>query len=127
EGRTQFKAKAHNLRLAHSDKRRDDLNSSFLRAGAYHLVESVVVGWAAIRIPRAILLDRSNVNLGRTQHFCPANRHREKMRVAEWDVGHRNIMTDCCRFRHGNAGIRQCRTSDGAQSLVANDKPITDT
>src|SRR5208283_3450196 len=81
----------------------------------------------AVRIARAILLHRANVDVLRTQHFGPAHRRRQEMRVADRYVGNRYLLSDLgASFRNGDLLIRQCRAADGAEKRRPNQQPVAD-
>src|SRR5436305_7710504 len=67
EGRAQLEATADDLSLAECDERRGDCDVRGLGADADNQVESVIVLGAAIRVAGAVLRDRADVDLFRSQ------------------------------------------------------------
>src|SRR5438105_2432006 len=74
EGRAQLQAAADDLRFTECDERGGDLDASLFGAHTDHLVESLVVLRAAVGVAGAVLRDRADVNLVRSQHLSPADR-----------------------------------------------------
>src|SRR4051812_11752296 len=94
QGSAQFKAAPDDLSLTECDERRGDLDASLFRAHSDHLIKSVVVLRTAIGVAGAVLCDRADVDLLRTEHLGPADRCGKKMRVAERHVGDGNLFAD---------------------------------
>ena len=88
-------------------------------------VEGLVIGRAAVRISRTVLLDSANIDFFRSQHLGPTDRDREKMGIAEGDVSDRDVVADGVRLGHGDIGIGQGRASDGAQGFVSHQQAVT--
>src|ERR1700730_15401676 len=100
EGSAQFKAKANDLCLPQMDQWRDDFYFTFLCPCLDDLVEGPIVCRATIGVARTVLLDGSYVNLFRAQHLGPTHRNRQKMSVAEGNVGDRDVFPDGMTFRN---------------------------
>src|ERR1700751_2196514 len=105
ERRIQFKAEGDNLLLAKMDKRRGNFDASIARAGADEFAKCLIIRRPAVGIARTVLLHRADENGAGAEDFRPAYCGREEMRVAKWDVGHRNGFADRLmlrRFGHGD-------------------------
>src|SRR5215471_10978630 len=110
--------------FAQGNQGRNNFDLPLFCALADDLVESVIVGWATIGIPRAILLDRANINLPRSPDLSPAYCHREKMGIPEGDVRDRDRVTQSVGLGNRDACVRQRRSAYRLQSLVANQQAI---
>src|SRR6476660_2728862 len=112
EGCAQFKATADDLRLTHGDQRSNNSNTSLFSSSADDLVERLIISRSAIRIPRTVLFDCTNLDFFRAQYFRPAHCDREKMRIAKGNVGDWDVLPNSMRFGHRNFVVRQSRPTD---------------
>src|SRR5579871_1316311 len=127
----QFDATPDDLIFPEFDHRSDDFDSRFgTRALANHVLKGAVILGTAIGIPGTVFGHRADVDFAGPDGFGPAHGDAEKMRVAERHVSDRDLAAAraaCGRgeliFRHGNALVGECRTTDGAEIVELNDEP----
>ena len=110
--------------FAKGNQGRHYIDFSFFGPGMNDPVEGLVIGRAAVRISRTVLLDGANIDFFRSQHLRPTDRDREKMGIAEGDVSDRDVVADGMRLGDGDIGIGQCRASDGAQGFVSHQQAV---
>src|SRR5260370_2558107 len=126
--RTKLKAQAHNFGLAQADERGDDLDGSLFRASLDHAVERFIIRRTAIGIAGTVLLNSANEDLPRSQHFGPAYGDGQEVRVAKGHIGDRDVVargvTGVAGSGHGDVFVSEGRTSDGAQSLIADNEVV---
>src|ERR1700693_5117070 len=79
----QFNSQPDDLAFAHCDQRGFDPNLPVLGAHLDELIECVIVGGPAVRIPRTVLLYCPDKHRLRAQHLRPAYRRRKEMSIAE--------------------------------------------
>src|ERR1700722_20049681 len=88
----QFDAAPDDLAFLQLDDRRDDVDLRFrARAFANRVLKGAVILGTAVGIAGAVFGDCTDIDRIGADGFGPADGDGKKMRVAEWDVGDRNI------------------------------------
>jgi hypothetical protein len=104
-----------------------DANQSIFGSRRDELVEGLVVRRPAVRISGAVLLHGANVYQRGSEHLGPAHGDREKVRVAERDVGDGHLRANLRPGRgHRQRGIGERRTANLAERLVAHHQAALD-
>src|SRR5271170_1541836 len=117
----QFNSQPNDLALPHPDQWRFDSNIPIFRAHSDELVERVIIGRSAVRVPRAVLLHGPNQHLLSAQNLRPTHGGGKKVRIAEWNVSYWNFIADLGlvrgSLRHRNSMVGQCRSADSPEQV----------